>query len=176
MPIDGLCRAIFHFISAVHRKWSPVKYRLISEISRNWSGRSLEAFKLYAQLSRDHLIPTPELTPCCCARPYDMKVNCGRHTRRVALSDPRRSGILTHASTLAITSSYKRSSPVNRGHWIFDTVLGTPPRPHRNAGAFDGESRANKELMFREWLALHSGHETCRSGHAQFDPSGFGLE
>lgn len=108
---------------------------------------------------------------------YDMKGIYGRHMRRVALSDSRRSGILTQASTLAITSNYNRTSPVKRGHWILETVLGTPPPPPPpDAGSFDEEISGNKELTFREKLAMHSRHETCRSCHSQFDPLGFGLE
>ena len=108
---------------------------------------------------------------------YDMKGVYGSHMRRVALEDSSRGGILGHGSSLAITSNYNRTSPVKRGHWILETVLGTPPPPPPpNAGAFDQEVNSNKELTFREKLAFHSQHDTCQSCHAQFDPLGFSLE
>jgi len=108
---------------------------------------------------------------------YDMKGIYGSHMRRVALSDERRGGILGHGTTLAITSNYNQTSPVKRGHWILETLLGTPPPPPPpNAGAFSEEVRQGKQLTFREKLALHSEQESCRSCHSQFDPLGFSLE
>ena len=108
---------------------------------------------------------------------YGMKGVYGSHMRRVALKDPHRGGILGHASTLAITSNYNQTSPVKRGHWILETVLGTPPPPPPpNAGMFDEEVGSKKDMTFREKLALHSEHASCRSCHSQFDPLGFSLE
>ncbi len=108
---------------------------------------------------------------------YEMQGIHGSHMRRVALDDVNRGGILGHGSTLAITSNYNRTSPVKRGHWILETVLGTPPPPPPpDAGSFDQEITNEKQLTFREKLAMHSQNQSCRSCHAQIDPLGFSLE
>ena len=108
---------------------------------------------------------------------YDMKGIYGSHMRRVALKDQRRGGVLGHGTTLAITSNYNQTSPVKRGHWILETLLGTPPPPPPpNASVFDQEVSKDKQLTFREKLAMHSEQESCRSCHSQFDPLGFSLE
>ena len=108
---------------------------------------------------------------------YDMKGIYGSHMRRIALKDQRRGGVLGHGTTLAITSNYNQTSPVKRGHWILETLLGTPPPPPPpNASVFDQEVSRDKQLTFREKLALHSEQESCRSCHSQFDPLGFSLE
>ena len=60
---------------------------------------------------------------------YGMEGIEGSHMRRIALQDPNRGGILGQGSTLAITSNYSKTSPVKRGDWILDAVLGTPPPP-----------------------------------------------
>ena len=108
---------------------------------------------------------------------YGMEGIEGSHMRRIALRDPNRGGILGQGSTLAITSNYSKTSPVKRGDWILDAVLGTPPPPPPpNAGVFEPEVSSNRELTFREKLALHSKSESCRSCHAMIDPLGFSLE
>ena len=108
---------------------------------------------------------------------YGMEGIEGSHMRRIALQDPNRGGILGQGSTLAITSNYSKTSPVKRGDWILDAVLGTPPPPPPpNAGVFEPEVSSNRELTFREKLALHSKSESCRSCHAMIDPLGFSLE
>lgn len=97
--------------------------------------------------------------------------------RRVSITDPNRGGILGQGSILAVTSNYNQTSPVKRGFWILDTVLGTPPPPPpANAGVFKEEVQSKKDLTFREKLALHSSDESCRGCHSKMDPLGFSME
>lgn len=101
----------------------------------------------------------------------------GAEMRRVSTAGTPRGGVLGQGSILAVTSNYNHTSPVKRGHWILETLLGTPPPPPpANAGVFDQEVSAKKDLTFREKLAMHSSNESCRSCHAKIDPLGFPLE
>ncbi len=97
--------------------------------------------------------------------------------RRVKLDDPNRGGIIGHGSILAVTSNYKDTSPVKRGNYILETLLGTPPPPPPpNAGVLDEDVQKLKEMSFREKLERHSRDETCRVCHSRIDPLGFSLE
>jgi hypothetical protein len=108
---------------------------------------------------------------------YGRKDIRGPQMRRVSLHDPNRGGILTQPSVLTVTSSYKRTSPIKRGVYVLDQVLGTPPPPPPpNAGELDERLRESEHLSFREKLALHSKHASCRACHAQIDPMGFAME
>ena len=108
---------------------------------------------------------------------YGMDGVEGDHMRRVSLDDPNRGGIIGQASILALTSNYKDTSPVKRGHYILDTLLGTPPPPPPpNAGVLSEEVADLRGLSFREKVEMHSQNETCRVCHSKIDPIGFGLE
>lgn len=108
---------------------------------------------------------------------YAMEGIEGAAMRRVRVEDPNRGGVLGQGAILAVTSNYNQTSPVKRGHWILDTLLGTPPPPPPpNAGVFDQEVSSQKDLTFREKLAMHSSNESCRACHAKIDPLGFSLE
>ena len=108
---------------------------------------------------------------------YGINTVKGRRMRKVRLSDPNRGGILTHGSLMAVTSNYKQTSPVKRGNWILETVLGRPlPPPPPNAGAFQEEVEENDSLTFRQKVELHSSDPSCRSCHSKIDPLGFSLE
>jgi hypothetical protein len=108
---------------------------------------------------------------------YGMDSVSGDVMRRIELHDPNRGGLLGQGAILAVTSNYNQTSPVKRGHWILDTLLGTPPPPPPpNAGVFGQEVSSLKDLTFREKLAMHSADPSCRSCHAKMDPLGFSLE
>ena len=101
----------------------------------------------------------------------------GDHMRRVALDDPHRGGYLGHGSVLALTSNYKDTSPVKRGHYVLDVLLGTPPPPPPpGAGVLSEELGDLRELSFREKLEMHSSNPTCSACHSRIDPIGFSLE
>ena len=96
--------------------------------------------------------------------------------RRVDLPANRR-GVLTHGSILALTSNPTGTSPVKRGKWILDNVLGTPPPPPPpDVPALEATQEANHDLSLREALAKHREDPGCASCHAVMDPLGFAFE
>ena len=108
---------------------------------------------------------------------YGMEGIEGDHMRRVPLDDPNRGGYLGHGSVLALTSNYKDTSPVKRGHYVLDVLLGTPPPPPPpGAGVLSEELGDLRKLSFREKLEMHSSNEACRACHQRIDPIGFSLE
>ena len=108
---------------------------------------------------------------------YGMEGIEGEHMRRVRLDDPNRGGYLGHGSVLALTSNYKDTSPVKRGHYVLDVLLGTPPPPPPpGAGVLSEELGDLRRLSFREKLELHSSNPTCSACHSRIDPIGFSLE
>jgi hypothetical protein len=113
------------------------------------------------------------------ARHYRVSGVNGTHFRRVTLTDDRRRGLLGHASLLTITSQPVRTSPVFRGKYILDTLLGTPPPPPPpNVPALPEKTGvyAGKAPSMRERMAQHRDNPACANCHAMIDPLGFGLE
>jgi uncharacterized protein DUF1592/uncharacterized protein DUF1588/uncharacterized protein DUF1587/uncharacterized protein DUF1585/predicted xylan-binding protein with Ca-dependent carbohydrate-binding module/uncharacterized protein DUF1595 len=100
----------------------------------------------------------------------------GKEHRRVSLASGRRAGLLGHASVLTITSNPARTSPVKRGKWILENLLGAPPPPPpADAGALD-ESKLVSASSLREQLAEHRARPDCAVCHDAMDPLGLGLE
>jgi mono/diheme cytochrome c family protein len=97
--------------------------------------------------------------------------------KRVSLVDLPRRGVLSHASVLTLTSNPQRTSPVKRGKWILENIIGTPP-PDPPAGVPDLEETktAKADASFREQLELHRASPACASCHRVMDQLGFGLE
>jgi mono/diheme cytochrome c family protein len=86
-----------------------------------------------------------------------------------------RGGVLTMASVLKVTSNGTTTSPVLRGAWVMDRILGTtPPPPPDNVSALDPDIRGAKTI--REQLAKHRSIESCAACHRKIDPPGFALE
>lgn len=95
---------------------------------------------------------------------------------RVNLENTRRGGLLTQASVLAMTSHPTRTSPVKRGHWVLERILGTPPPPPPpNVPSLEGNKDAEK-LPLRQQLELHRKSPNCAGCHARMDPIGFAFE
>jgi Protein of unknown function (DUF1592)/Protein of unknown function (DUF1588)/Protein of unknown function (DUF1587)/Protein of unknown function (DUF1595)/Protein of unknown function (DUF1585) len=103
----------------------------------------------------------------------------GSDFQRVQLTDPNRRGILGHGSVLMLTSVADRTSPVLRGKWIMEVLLGSPPPPPPpNVPAFD-ESNATdggRLLTVRERMEQHRKNPACNSCHRVIDPLGLALE
>jgi mono/diheme cytochrome c family protein len=102
----------------------------------------------------------------------------GSEFRRVTLSDdsPRR-GLLGKGSILTLTSYATRTSPVLRGKYILDNLLGTPPPPPPpNIPALAEKANDGKTLSMREAMARHRANPVCASCHARMDPLGFAME
>ena len=112
------------------------------------------------------------------ARHYGVMDIQGSQFRRVLLpaGSPRR-GLLGHGSVLTLTSHAIRTSPVNRGKWILDNVLGTPPPdPPPNIPALDDKKTQAKIATLRERMSQHRSNPACASCHNMIDPAGFALE
>ena len=111
------------------------------------------------------------------AKFYKLKGVEGMAMRRVSHTDKRRYGLFGQASVLAVTSSPHRTSPIRRGEWILNSLLGTPPPPPPpDAGELDEEIEENRKLTFRQKLEMHSKDPSCNSCHREMDPLGFSLE
>jgi hypothetical protein len=113
------------------------------------------------------------------ARQYGIPNIKGSHFRRVTLTDPNRRGLLGQGSILTITSQPVRTSPVFRGKWILENILGTPPPPPPpNVPALPEKTGvyADKMPSMRERMSQHRANPACASCHAMIDPLGFGLE
>ncbi len=97
----------------------------------------------------------------------------------LAADDPRGGGVLTMASILAVTSNPTRTSPVKRGKWILENILGAPapPPPPDIPSLEDTEKKiSNRVPTQRELLAIHREDALCASCHARMDPLGLALE
>ena len=94
---------------------------------------------------------------------------------RVSLPTAERGGLLTHASILTVTSNPTRTSPVKRGRWVLEQLLGTPPPPPPPGAP---ELDAQKELTgtLRQRMEQHRANPACASCHTQMDALGFSLE
>jgi hypothetical protein len=110
------------------------------------------------------------------ARYYGIAGVTGPEFRRVALRGPERGGILGHASVLSVSSYPTRTSPVIRGKYILQNLLGAaPPPPPPDVPPLD-EQAASTSASLREQLAQHRSNSVCASCHSRMDPLGFGLE
>ncbi|WP_146518786.1 DUF1592 domain-containing protein [Stieleria varia] len=97
--------------------------------------------------------------------------------QRVSLAATPRRGLLAHAGILTLTSSPTRTSPVKRGKWILENILGTPPpEPPAGVPLLDEAKVASADATFREQLELHRQSPTCASCHRVMDQLGFGLD
>lgn len=114
------------------------------------------------------------------ARHYGIKGVKGINYRHVPLNDPSpksRGGILTHASILTLSSYPTRTSPVLRGAWVMETLLGTPPPPPpEDVPELPDDDTAAATASLRDRLESHRDNPLCASCHARIDPIGFGLE
>jgi hypothetical protein len=100
----------------------------------------------------------------------------GSQFRRVAVTDPNRRGLLGHGSVLTLTSYPNRTSVVQRGKWVLENLLGTPPPPPPPDVPELQSSRDGKKLTMREQMEAHRANPACSSCHARMDPIGFALE
>lgn len=110
------------------------------------------------------------------AKHYGIEGVTGPDFRRVDLSTAQRGGILSHGSVLTVTSYPTRTSPVIRGKYVLQNILGTPPPPPPpNVPALDEES-VGQGASLREQMEAHRSNPACATCHARMDALGFGLE
>jgi hypothetical protein len=111
------------------------------------------------------------------ARHYGVPHVYGSRFRRVDLgAAPERGGLLRHGSVLTVTSYATRTSPVLRGKWVLENILGTPPPPPPGDVASLADNTVSATLPIRERLAAHRTNAACASCHKVIDPVGFPLE
>ncbi|HSJ03811.1 MAG TPA: DUF1592 domain-containing protein, partial [Verrucomicrobium sp.] len=108
---------------------------------------------------------------------YGIKDVKGKEFRKVSLEGTPRGGILTQAGILTLTSHPNRTSPVKRGQFVLENILGTPPPPApQNVPAFGEDRGAKVEGTLRQRFEAHRSNPACASCHAFLDPMGFALE
>jgi hypothetical protein len=99
----------------------------------------------------------------------------GHLFRKVELSDAHRAGLLGQGSVLTVSANGIETSPVTRGVWVLENILGTPtPPPPDNVPALDPDVRGAKTV--RDVLSKHRESPACMSCHRSIDPPGFALE
>jgi hypothetical protein len=116
------------------------------------------------------------------AKHYGIPNILGSRFRRVPITDENRRGLLGHAGILTLTSAANRTSPVQRGKWVMEVLLGTPPPPAPpNVPALPENSEGRtghvaKPLSVRERMEQHRKDANCAGCHKLMDPIGFALE
>ena len=111
------------------------------------------------------------------AKFYDIPNVAGERFRRVVFEDDRRAGILGQGSLLTVTSYANRTSPVKRGQWLLENLLGTPPPPPpANVPPFPETTEGSAPKSVRAKMEQHRKNPACAVCHAQIDPLGFALE
>ena len=113
------------------------------------------------------------------ARHYGIPGVTGTDFRRVEIPEPERRGVLGHGSVLTLTSHASRTSPVLRGKWVMEVLLGTPPPPPPpDVSDLEAtpEAQQGRLLTVRERMEMHRASPACRSCHRVIDPIGLALE
>ena len=111
------------------------------------------------------------------ARHYGIPGVYGSRFRRVKWNDDKRRGLLGQGSILTVTSLATRTSPVVRGKWILENVLGTPPPPPPpDVPELEERSESGEATSLRARLEAHRANPVCSNCHARMDPLGFALE
>jgi hypothetical protein len=110
------------------------------------------------------------------ARYYGIKGVDGEQMQRVELDGDQRSGIVTQGAILSISSRATRTSPVLRGKWVLDNLLGAAPPPPPDGIPPLVETGLGTAASMRQRLEQHRANPTCAACHSQMDPIGFGLE
>lgn len=101
----------------------------------------------------------------------------GEEFRRVTLQGRTRGGLLTQASVLTVTSNPTRTSPVKRGRWVLEQILGEPPPPPPpQVPELPNDAQAVASASLRQRMEAHRQNPSCANCHAKMDPIGFALE
>ena len=110
------------------------------------------------------------------ARHYEIPNIYGSRYRRVTLTDEARMGLLGKGSILLVTSHPNRTSPVLRGKWVLENILGAPPPPPPPNVPDLQETKDTERLTMRQRMEQHRANPVCASCHARMDPLGFALD
>ena len=153
------------------RTWdTPLRNAMIGEAEAFFDNIVREDRKVTEFLDADYSFVNDRL-----ARHYGIPNVVGSDFRKVKLPDGRRGGIITMGSTLTVTSNPTRTSPVKRGKWILENILGTPPPPPApDAGELPPTDQIKGTV--RQQIEQHRANPACATCHARLDPLGLGLE
>jgi mono/diheme cytochrome c family protein len=111
------------------------------------------------------------------AKHYGIPNIYGSHFRRITLGDERRHGLLGKGAILMVTSHAHRTSPVQRGKWVLENILGTPPPPPPSVvPPFQEDTEAATPRSVRERMEAHRRNPSCAGCHRLIDPAGLALE
>jgi len=111
------------------------------------------------------------------AKHYGIPNVRGSRFRRVQITDDNRRGLLGQGSFLLVTSVASRTSPVARGKWVLENMLGTsPPLPPPNVPALPEDAKSQQVTSLRDRMEQHRKNPVCASCHKIMDPIGFSLE
>jgi hypothetical protein len=111
------------------------------------------------------------------AKHYRIPNIMGANFQKVTLTDPNRFGILGQGSVLTLTSQANRTSPVQRGKYVMEVLLGTPPPvPPPNVPPLKENMNNEKQFTVRERMEQHRANEPCASCHKLMDPIGLAME
>ena len=110
------------------------------------------------------------------ARHYGIDGVYGTALRRVAITDPRRRGLLGQGSILAVTSYPNRTAPTIRGKWVMEQILGSPPPPPPADVPSLKDDATTRNMNMRERMEQHRANPSCAVCHRTMDPLGFALE
>ncbi len=111
------------------------------------------------------------------ARHYGIPNIYGSHFRRIAVEEDARRGLLGHGSILSATAYPTRTSPVLRGKWVLENLLGTPPPlPPPDVPSLQETTDGGDALSMRQAMEQHRANPVCASCHRVMDPPGFALE
>ena len=155
---------IFPFDEALRQAFFTETSLFVSSIFR-------EDRSLLDLLSADYTFVNQRL-----AEHYGIPRVYGSQFRRVTLTDVNRRGLLGQGSMLTVTSYPNRTSVVQRGKWILENLLGTPPPPPPPDVPELKAAPHGKVLSMREQMQVHRANATCAACHARMDPIGFALE
>ncbi|MBS1825469.1 MAG: DUF1592 domain-containing protein [Acidobacteria bacterium] len=178
--VDNFAGQWLHLRNVRDWKPDPDKYKEFDEPLRIALQKESEMFFDYIVredrsvldfLSADYTFVNDRL-----ARHYGLSGVRGGYFRRVALNDPNRGGILTQGAILTVTSYPTRTSPVLRGKWILENVLGAPPPPPPPDVPTLEDKADFSAKGLRAALEKHRANAACASCHSRLDPLGFSLE
>jgi len=155
---------IFPFDEALRQSFLTETSLFVSSIFR-------EDRSLLDLLSADYTFVNQRL-----AEHYGIPRVYGSQFRRVSLADENRHGLLGQGSVLTVTSYPNRTSVVQRGKWILENLLGTPPPPPPPDVPELKAAPHGKVLSMREQMQVHRANTMCAACHARMDPIGFALE
>jgi hypothetical protein len=159
----------------------PIVFPEFDENLRQALERELQLF-LVSQIRDDRGIPdllTADYTFVNerLARHYGIPNVYGNHFRRITVPDDARRGLLGKAGLLTVTSYPNRTSPVFRGKWLLENVLGAPPPPPpADVPALQENTPGRAAQSVRERMEQHRANPTCAACHKVMDPLGFALE